>query len=128
MVISTEIENHDVFRHILTELFDSIREDSKDCKSEQESARVKMMAFADMLAHVAYLKSIPSPAFNSRHQICFYRKLVIIDEQEYFKVPNRSTIAIETIFDILDIKTILYMWKAMLFDCTLVLISTQNSL
>lgn len=33
-----------------------------------------------MLAHIAYLKTIPCPSFNSRHQICFYKKMVIIDE------------------------------------------------
>lgn len=76
-----------------------------------------------MLAHIAYLKTIPSPSFNMRHQIGFYKKMVIIDERQYFEIPNRNKIAIETLFDILDVKTILYLWKAMLFDCTVILIS-----
>jgi len=38
-------------------------------------------------------------------------------------IPHRNIIAIETLFDVLDIRSILYMWKAMIFDKTLVLIS-----
>ena len=81
-----------------------------------------------MLAHIAYLKTIPSPGFNTMHRIQLYNKPVKIDEQEIFTIPNRNTIALEILFDILDIRSILYMWKAMLFDCTLVLISTSQSL
>jgi hypothetical protein len=32
------------------------------------------------------------------------------------------------LFEILDVRSILYMWKALLFDCSVILISTQNSL
>ena len=31
-------------------------------------------------------------------------------------------------FEILDVRSILYMWKAMIFDCSLILISSQYSL
>ena len=81
-----------------------------------------------MIAHIAFLKTIPCPTFNSRLQIEFYNKTVIIDEQHYINIPHRNIIAIETLFDVLDIRSIMYMWKAMIFDKTLVLISTQTSL
>lgn len=81
-----------------------------------------------MIAHIAFLKTIPCPSFNSRLKIQFFNKTVIVDEQNYIKIPHRNTIAIESLFDVLDVRSILYMWKAMLFDKTLVLISTQTSL
>jgi len=43
-------------------------------------------------------------------------------------IPDRNQIAIKVLFQILDIRSILYCWKALLFDCTLVLISNQYSL
>ena len=85
----------------------------------------KQLAFADFIAHIAFLKTLPSPTFNSRFNIEFFQKTLIIDEQQFFKIPNKNNIAIETMFEILDIRSILYMWKAMIFDSTLVLISTQ---
>jgi len=54
----------------------------------------------------------------------FYNKTVEISEKDYREIPHRNTIAIRTLFDVLDIKSILYMWKALLFDKTLILISS----
>jgi hypothetical protein len=124
-VICTEIENHDVFRDILQSLFESIRVPSQVSADPVEN---KQLAFADMIAHIAFLKTIPCPTFNSRLQVEFYNKTVIIDEQHYINIPHRNIIAIETLFDVLDIRSIMYMWKAMIFDKTLVLVSTQTSL
>lgn len=81
-----------------------------------------------MIAHIAFLKTVPCPSFNSRFQLHFNNKMLIINEEEYNKIPNRNTIAIETLFDIIDVNSIIYMWKAMLFDCTPILISSQTSL
>ena len=124
-MLQTEIENHDIFRTLLIEMFDSIREPEQYVLNQEDNRK---LAFADMLAHLAYLKTIPCPSFNSKLRIHFYKKLVIINEQEFFTIPNRNTIAIETLFDILDVRSILYMWKAMLFDCSLILISSSTSL
>jgi hypothetical protein len=53
----------------------------------------------------------------------FREKTLILNEPSLFSIPNRNHIALETLFEILDIRSILYMWKAMLFDCSLILIS-----
>lgn len=58
----------------------------------------------------------------------FRSKTLILSEKSLGRIPHRNTIAIETLFEILDVRSILYMWKAMLFDYTLVLISSQVSL
>lgn len=68
-------------------MFDSIREPEQITSCPEDN---KKLAFADMLAHIAYLKTIPCPSFNSKHRIHFYKKLVIIDEQEFFTIPNRN--------------------------------------
>ncbi len=81
-----------------------------------------------MLTHVAYLKTIPCPSFNTAANIEFYKKTILLEEQNYYSIPNRNTIAIATLFEILDVRSIIYMWKAMIFDCSLIFISLQKSL
>lgn len=106
-------------------MFESIRSpDSITANSLQD----KFLAFADMLTHLAYLRTIPCPTFNTAANVEFYKKTILLDEQQYFSIPNRNTIAISTLFEILDVRSIIYMWKAMIFDCSLILISLQKSL
>ena len=84
LVICTEIENHDLFRSMLEELFESIR------KPEHVTDTLvanKKLAYADMLAHLAYLKTLPCPSFNTKMNIGFYNKQFIVNEQEYFNIP-----------------------------------------
>lgn len=88
----------------------------------------KKLAFADLLTHIAYLKTLPSPSINSKILIEFHKKTLILEEQPLYSIPHRNSIAIETLFETLDVKTILYMWKAMIFDHSLILISEQHSL
>jgi len=81
-----------------------------------------------MLAHLAFLKTLPCPSYNTLMEIGLYKSKFIIDEKKYSLVPHRSSIAIQLLFQTLDVKSILYMWKAMLFDCSIILISSQQSL
>ena len=124
-VIETEIENHDIFRDILTLLFESIRVPEIATQKREDDRK---LAFADFLAHIAFLKTVPPPCFDMRYNIEFFTKTLIIDELPFHNIPNKNQIAIKVLFDILDIRSILYCWKALLFDCSLVLISSQNSL
>jgi hypothetical protein len=124
-VLSTESENHDIFREMLLEMFESIRNPESVTNNTLQD---KLLAFADMLTHVAYLKTIPCLSFNSAANIEFYKKTILLEELNYYSIPNRNTIAIATLFEILDVRSILYMWKAMIFDCSLIFISLQKSL
>ena len=83
----------------------------------------KLLAFADMLTHLAYLKTIPCPSFNTAANIEFYKKTILLEEMSFYSIPNRNTTAIATLFEILDVRSIIYMWKAMIFDCSLIFIS-----
>jgi hypothetical protein len=121
MVISTQVENHDIFRDILLELYESIRAPENTTNKVLQD---KKLAFADLLAHVAYLRTLPSPSINTKMLIEFRSKTLIVEEQSLYSIPHRNSIAISTLFEILDLRSILYMWKAMLFDMSLVLIST----
>ena len=124
-VISTEIENHDIFRDMLLELFNSIHNPENVTNKVNGN---KKLAFAEMLTHVAYLKTLPSPSINSKMLIEFHEKTLILDEPVLYSIPNRNQIAIETMFEILDVRSILYLWKAIIFDFSLILISSQTSL
>jgi hypothetical protein len=128
LVICTEIENHDIFRDLLSELFESVRNPERVIDKSKNSICNRRLAFSDMLAHLAYLKTVPCPSFNTKLNITFYNKVLTINEKEFEKIPCKNSIAIETLFEILDVRSILYMWKAMLFDYSLILISTQTSL
>lgn len=82
-VISTEIENHDIFREILVQLFESIRvppplHDENLIKNT--SLDKQRIAFADFLAHIAFLKTIPCPSFNTKYNIEFFSRTLIMEE------------------------------------------------
>jgi len=86
------------------------------------------LAFAEFISHLAFLKTIPCPSFNTIYNIKFFNMPLQIVERPFNEIPNKNKRAIEILFDILDVNTILYCWKALLFDKTLVLISSQKSL
>lgn len=58
----------------------------------------------------------------------FYRKTLTFQEPNYSEIPDKNQIAIKVLFSMLDVRSIIYCWKAILFDATLVLISSQYSL
>jgi hypothetical protein len=78
LVISSEIENHDIFRETLIALFESIRDPEQVVAGDK--IQNKRIAFADFLSHVALLKTIPCPTFNSKFLIEFLGKTLIINE------------------------------------------------
>jgi hypothetical protein len=82
-VISTEIENHDIFREILVQLFESIRVPHPlhdDNLIKNTSLDKQRIAFADFLAHIAFLKTIPCPSFNTKYNIEFFSRTLIMEE------------------------------------------------
>lgn len=88
----------------------------------------RTLVFADFIAHIAFLASLPCPSFNTRYHIEFLNKTLTIDEPKYDTVPHKNERAINVLFEALDLRTILYCWKAILLNKTLVLISTSTSL
>ena len=68
--------------------------------------------------------SIPCPTFNTRYHIEFFGKTLTVSEPNYDEIPDKNQLAIRVLFDMLDVRTIMYCWKAILFDQTLVLISS----
>ena len=107
-------------------LFESVRQPKKMIKDDLKADR--QLAFADFLCHIAFLSSIPCPTFNTRYHIEFFDKTLSFSEPNYDEIPDKNQLAIRVLFDMLDVRTILYCWKAILFDHTLVLISSQYSL
>lgn len=106
-------------------LFESMRRPKAVKKDEQQDSQ---LAYADFLCHLAFLASIPCPSFNTRYHIEFFGKTLTFFEPNYDEVPDKNKLAIRMLFDMLDVRTIIYCWKALLFDHTLVLISSQYSL
>ena len=86
------------------------------------------MSFADFLAHIAFLATIPCPDFNTVFKIEFLGKELILKEKPFHDIPDKNQIALRVMFEILDVKTIMYCWKALLFDYSLILISSSTSL
>lgn len=132
-VIQTEVEYHDIFREMMLQLFETIRlplegkdKNATDLKMTFENRR--KLAFADFLSHMAFLKTIPCPSFNTLYNISFLNKTLIVEKGPFHLIPESNQIAIKVLFEILDIHSILFCWKALLFDYSLVLISSQYSL
>jgi len=79
MVIETDTEYHDFFRQVLLALFDMIRVppethvvkcNAGTCELQTDKyIESRNIAFADLVAHIAFLKTIPAPPFNSVYKI-----------------------------------------------------------
>lgn len=92
-VIQTDVEYHDIFREIMLQLFESIRKPAEGkgkngIKMSLEARR--KIAWTDFLAHIAWLKTIPCPTFNTRFNIEFFNKTLVIDEGPFYKIPDSN--------------------------------------
>ena len=76
--------------------------------------------------HVAFLASLPSPTFDTCFNIDFLGKSILINEPSYNELPIKDDDAIKVLFDVLNLKSILYCVKAILLGKTLFLISSQS--
>ena len=85
------------------------------------------LAYSEFLTHLAFLASIPCPTFNTRFKIQFVDKELIIVEPKYTDLPNKNQDCIQLLYKLLEPRTILYCWKALLFDYKLVLMSSNYS-
>jgi hypothetical protein len=81
------------------------------------------MAFADFIAKIAFLKTVPCPSFNTKFNIELHQKTLVIEEGPFNQIPNNNDIAMQLLFQIMDVKAIFFVWKALLFDYSVVLIS-----
>ena len=86
------------------------------------------LVYADFLAHIAFIASLPCPSFNTDFEIEFLSSKITISEPMYDKIPDKNEDAIKVLFDVLDLRSIIYCWKAILLGKSLVLISQHSSL
>ena len=87
-VIQTEVEYHDIFREVLLDLFESIRAPKIGLNLDIENRRD--ISFADFIAHIAFLKTIPCPTFNQKYNIEFFNKTLIVDEGALDEIPDHN--------------------------------------
>ena len=124
-MVKTEIEHHDIFKDVLVSLFESIRKPDRITGNNMKDEKV---AFADFIAHIAFLSTLPCPDFNTVFNIEFLGKTLLLRELPFHHIPDKNQIALRVMFEVLDVKTIMYCWKALLFDTSLILISSSTSL
>lgn len=70
LCLETETEYHDVFRKILLALFDEIRVPENVVSNKIYENR--RLAFAELVAHLAFLRTIPAPTFNSTYNVFLF--------------------------------------------------------
>jgi hypothetical protein len=75
-VIQTKVEFHDAFKLILKALF--------------ESLKIDIMAYAEMIAHLAFLRTIPAPVFNSEINLLFMDTFINIKENSFNELPHKN--------------------------------------
>ena len=80
------------------------------------------------MANVTFLSTLPCPTFNTRFHIEFLGKTLMINEPNYDAIPDKNQKAISVLFDVLDLRTIIHCWKAMLLEKTVVLVSESTQL
>ena len=86
------------------------------------------MAYADLITHIAFLRTIPAPVFNSEVNILFMEEVFHFKENKFNQLPHKNKECIDKLIDCLDFNTILMCIKALLFDRTLIVFSQEISL
>lgn len=114
--IETETEFHDVFRDILLSLFEMIRVPEVLLSGNIAGHANRLVSFAELITHLAFLKTIPSPSFNTIYNLQFLNQTIVIKENAFDQIPNKSSQAIKVLLDVLDVRSIFFCWKALLFD------------
>ncbi len=79
--LETETEYHDIFRQLLLSLFDLIRVPENLIGNRVYDNRT--IAFAELIAHLAFLKTIPAPPFNSIFNIYCMNQVFQIKESSF---------------------------------------------
>ena len=81
LVLESATEHHDIFKQLLLQLFNLIRE--PEPVKVQGYKENKILAFAEMVAHIAFLKTLPAPPFNTVYNINFLNKNFVIKESPF---------------------------------------------
>ena len=86
------------------------------------------MAFAELISHVSFLRTIPAPVFNSQVIIHFMDDIISMKENSFNVLPHKNSNSIQILIECLDFQSILKCIKALLFDKTLIVFSYEHSL
>jgi len=86
------------------------------------------MAFAELIANIAFLRTIPAPVFNSEVNITFMGCTIELKENHFNEIPHKNMNSVKVLIDCLDFQSILTCLKALLFDKTLIVFSIETSL
>lgn len=85
--IDSATEHHDIFKQILIALYEMIRA-PEDLMSRPYYNRI--MAFAELISHIAFLKTLPAPPYNSIYNIHFLNQIFTIRETAFDQIPNKN--------------------------------------
>ena len=72
-VIQTQVEHHDIFKQIMMLLYQHLYKPEIN----------RNLVFADFLAHIAFIASLPCPSFNTQFEIEFLNRKITINEPMY---------------------------------------------
>ena len=75
-VIQTKVEFHDAFKSILKALY--------------ENLKIDVMSFAEIVAHISYLRTIPAPVFSSEINLLFFDTLINLKENSFNELPHKN--------------------------------------
>jgi hypothetical protein len=79
--IETETEFHDAFREILLHLFEMIRVPEVVQNTTPHANR--LISFAELITHLAFLRTIPSPTFNTMYNIHMLNTTIVLKENPF---------------------------------------------
>lgn len=88
----------------------------------------RCMVFAELVTHLAFLRTIPAPVFNSEVSLVFCGKAMSFKEESLSCVPMKNHQCVRILTECLDFQTILTCVKALLFDMNLIVFSEDVSL
>ena len=119
-VIRSKTEFHDAFKLLLQKIYESLtcpRDFTKSIVLDYERRREtsnrelfkhlpsdakKFMSFAELIANIAFLRTIPAPVFNSEATIMFQDVLINLKENSFNKLPHKNLESIKILIECLD--------------------------
>lgn len=140
-MIESKVEFHDALKFILIKIYESLKNPIQlgeeiingwNFKSDEEQKCIPdasmCMTFAEIIANIAFLRTIPAPVFNSSVNIEFMEMKINLKENHFSEIPHKSSHAIKVLIECIDFQSILTCLKALIFDKTLIVFSIETSL
>eukprot|EP00357_Protocruzia_adherens_P030675 CAMPEP_0115026206 /NCGR_PEP_ID=MMETSP0216-20121206/34579_1 /TAXON_ID=223996 /ORGANISM="Protocruzia adherens, Strain Boccale" /LENGTH=1339 /DNA_ID=CAMNT_0002401179 /DNA_START=321 /DNA_END=4340 /DNA_ORIENTATION=- len=123
LCMTTKLNHHDAMKQVCVNLFEILNPAEKGIY--RQDLRLRVM---ELIEHVVFLRSLPPPLPGLTLNLKFPRNKTVTVGETDFKLIHHRESCIATLFQCLNLETIILLWRALLMERQIILISSQTSL